>query len=85
MPGIRVMNFEFESWMSAGEVAIDFDMACRDGPTLKLVPFQAILFYGRRQFAPIMASNYSHNFVRFLLCALDYAIRLGHGFVQSGI
>ena len=53
-----VMNSEFqyvnERWWAYNL----FNMACRDGPTLNLIPFQPIFTYGRRQFAPIMASNY---------------------------
>ena len=68
--GFWVINFQFE-YINERLLAYDwFNMACRNGPTLKLIPFQAILFYGRRQFAQIMASKYHYFFVvLFCLCS----------------
>ena len=56
--GKWAVNFEFEYVNERWWAFNSFNMACRDGPTLKLVPFLAILLCGRRQFAPSMASNY---------------------------
>ena len=64
-----MMNFLSEYINERWWVYTWFHMARKDGPTVKLVPFQAIIIYGRRRFAQIIASNDFHFLFGFFVGA----------------
>ena len=60
-------------------------VVCRDGPTRKLVSFQAILLTAGGNFDESWPVTIFVFRVGFLVCALDSAIRFRFPFVQSEI